>query len=285
MLDICWKCDKDNKIDYVWFDTGLEYQATKEHLKYLENKYNIKIIKYKAIKPIPVACKEYGQPFISKHTSQMVAILQRHNFKWEDEPFEELLKKYPRCKSALKWWCNETNPAYCIKQNRFLKEFMIENPITFKVNYLCCDYAKKNVSHKIVKENNYDLVITGIRKAEGGIRAIAYKSCYSEKENGKADNYRPLFWYKNTDKEEYEKHYKIKHSRCYTQYEFRRTGCACCPFGGRNLNDELETISFYEPKLYKAVNSIFKESYEYTRRYREYYAEKKAELKKNKHKE
>ena len=31
MLDICWRCDKDNKIDYVWFDTGLEYQATKDH--------------------------------------------------------------------------------------------------------------------------------------------------------------------------------------------------------------------------------------------------------------
>ena len=46
MLDIVWRCDKDNKVDYVWFDTGLEYKATKEHLKYLENKYNIKIDSY-----------------------------------------------------------------------------------------------------------------------------------------------------------------------------------------------------------------------------------------------
>ena len=43
MLDIVWRCDKDNKVTYVWFDTGLEYQATKDHLKYLENKYNIEI--------------------------------------------------------------------------------------------------------------------------------------------------------------------------------------------------------------------------------------------------
>lgn len=42
MLDIVWRCDKDNKVTYVWFDTGLEYQATKDHLKYLEEKYNIK---------------------------------------------------------------------------------------------------------------------------------------------------------------------------------------------------------------------------------------------------
>ncbi|MFR2243721.1 MAG: phosphoadenosine phosphosulfate reductase family protein, partial [Anaerobutyricum soehngenii] len=59
MLDIVWKCDKDNKVDYVWFDTGLEYQATKDHLKYLEEKYNIKFICKKAIKPIPIVCKEY----------------------------------------------------------------------------------------------------------------------------------------------------------------------------------------------------------------------------------
>lgn len=31
MLDICYRCDKDKKIDYVWFNTGLEYQATKDH--------------------------------------------------------------------------------------------------------------------------------------------------------------------------------------------------------------------------------------------------------------
>ena len=43
MLDIVYRCDKDNKVDYVWFDTGLEYQATKDHLEYLENKYKIVI--------------------------------------------------------------------------------------------------------------------------------------------------------------------------------------------------------------------------------------------------
>lgn len=41
MLDIVYRCDKSNKVKYVWFDTGLEYSATKEHLKYLENKYDI----------------------------------------------------------------------------------------------------------------------------------------------------------------------------------------------------------------------------------------------------
>ena len=107
MLDICTKCDKDNKIEYVWFDTGLEYQATKDHLKYLEEKYGIKIKPYKAIKPIPLSCKKYGQPFLSKQVSEYIKRLQGHNFKWEDKSFEELYQEYPKCKAALLWWCNK----------------------------------------------------------------------------------------------------------------------------------------------------------------------------------
>ena len=72
--------DKDNKVDYVWFDTGLEYQATKDHLKYLENKYGIEIKVHRAIKPIPTTCRTLGQPFVSKNTAEMIDRLQRHNF-------------------------------------------------------------------------------------------------------------------------------------------------------------------------------------------------------------
>lgn len=51
VIDICAKCDKDKKITYVWFNTGLEYQATKDHLKELEERYKIKIEERKAKKP------------------------------------------------------------------------------------------------------------------------------------------------------------------------------------------------------------------------------------------
>lgn len=43
MLDIIQKVDIDKKVRYVWFDTGLEYEATKRHLEYLEKRYGIKI--------------------------------------------------------------------------------------------------------------------------------------------------------------------------------------------------------------------------------------------------
>lgn len=274
MLDIVWRCDKDNKVTYVWFDTGLEYQATKDHLKYLEEKYNITIHSYKAIKPIPTSCKIYGQPFISKQVSEFIQRLQRHNFKWEDKSFNELYKEYPKCRSALEWWCNTkgNGSSFNISRNKYLKEFMVANPPTFKISNKCCKYAKKNVAHKILKEgiNNmkFDLQIIGIRKAEGGARATAYKSCFDETNTG-CDNYRPLFWYKDSDKIDYEVAYSIVHSNCYGEYGLKRTGCVGCPFG-RNFEYELEVIQKYESRLYKAVNHIFGESYKYTRQYHEF---------------
>jgi 3'-phosphoadenosine 5'-phosphosulfate sulfotransferase (PAPS reductase)/FAD synthetase len=271
MLDICVKCDVSNKIDYIWFDTGLEYQATKEHLKFLENKYGIKIIKYKAEKPIPISCGTYGQPFLSKQISEYIHRLQNHNFQWEDEPYEILSQKYPNCQIALKWWCNGRgeNSAFNISRKKWLKEFMTSTPPTFKISNKCCHYAKKVVAHKAVKDGEYQLNIVGVRRAEKGARQLVYKSCFDDGNNESYANYRPLFWYKNSDKVDYENFYDISHSKCYSEYGLKRTGCAGCPFG-RDFEQELEVIKKYEPKLYKAVTTIFKDSYEYTRKYREF---------------
>ena len=170
----------------------------------MENKYNIKIKPYKAIKPIPLSCKHYGQPFINKQAAEYIDRLQRHGFKWEDKSFDELYKEYPKCKAALLWWCNlKKSNAFNIANNKWLKEFIIENPPTFKISSKCCQYAKKDVSHKLIKENTYELNIVGVRRAEGGVRATSYKSCFSEGDDG-CDNYRPLFWYKDSDKIDYE---------------------------------------------------------------------------------
>lgn len=284
VVDIICRLGFKDKVSFVFFNTGLEYQATKEHLKYLENKYDIKIIEEKAIKPIPTCCKQYGQPFLSKQVSEWISRLQRHNFKWEDKPFEELLKEYPKCKAALKWWCNKwdkkkdgSESNFNIAYNKYLKEFLIANPPDFLISNKCCYFAKKLVALLFKEANNIDLSITGIRKAEGGARASAYKNCFSSGyEKGIADEYRLIFWFKKEDKTEYEQSYSVCHSRCYTKYGLERTGCAGCPYG-QDFEIELEAIRKHEPKLYKAVNNIFGESYEYTRKYRQFVEDKEKE--------
>lgn len=279
MLDILSRIDRHKKIIYVWFDTGVEYQATKDHLDYLEQKYGIHIIRAKAVKPIPTSCKEYGQPFISKHVSEMMSRLQKHNFQWEDEPFDDLIKKYPKCRCALLWWTNgkpNTTRGYSqfnIGYNKFLKEFIVAHPPTFKISSKCCEYAKKKVAHKFEKDYQCDLSIIGVRKSEGGVRSASYKNCFSDNDD-KVSQYRPLFWFSNDDEVIYDKLFDISHSDCYSIYGLKRTGCVGCPFG-KELNHELEVMEQYEPKLAKAAKNIFKDSYEYTRRYRQFVEEMK----------
>lgn len=281
MLDMCTKLDPEKKIRYVWFNTGLEYQATKDHLDYLEKKYGIKIERIKAKKPIPLSCREYGQPFLSKQVSEFIYRLQRHNFKWEDKPYEELLEEYPKCKASLKWWCNRwgnkkngTNSKFNISYYKYLKEFMVSNSPDYFISPKCCYFAKKKIVSDYIRDNNIDLSLSGVRKSEGGARASAYKNCFTSKDNG-ADEYRPIFWYLNETKRKYEEVYNVTHSDCYCVYGLDRTGCAGCPFG-KYFEKELEVIEKYEPKLYKAVNNIFGKSYDYTRRYYQFREERKS---------
>ena len=45
-----------------------------------------------------------------------------------------------------------------------------------------------------------------------------------------------------------------------------RTGCAGCPFG-KDFDAELELVQKFEPKRYRAMMSVFGESYDYTREF------------------
>lgn len=308
IIDMISKLDSEKKVKYVFFNTGIEYEATKRHIDFLRKKYGVNIEEIKAKKPIPISCKEFGLPFISKTVSGFIDRLQRNGFQWEDGTFIELLEKYcteisadmaldrngkikkgigehkgryfKGCCAALRWWCNEfgENSNFNISRNKFLKEFLISNPPTnIKVSEKCCSWAKKKPVHEWIKENGIELNIFGARKAEGGQRATAYKSCFTENANRSgADEYRPIFWLKQEDKEEYEKYFNIKHSDCYTRYGLKRTGCAGCPFG-KNFEYELEVMKKYEPKLYKATLHIFGASYEYTRAYKKFVKDKEKE--------
>lgn len=290
----------------------MEYKATLNHLEYLEKKYDIKIRREKAVKPIPYIVKHMGQPFISKTVSEYLQRLQKHNFQFDDLPLNDLVKKYcikadaekaamldEKVKavtnekdvtvngwyrldgewyrgliSALKWWCNAKNddgadPSWFnISRNKYLKEFILSNPPGFEISNMCCKYVKKDVAKHYQKTNDIELTVLGIRRAEGAQRAASYKTCYTTHKNG-IDSYLPLFWYTNDDKKEYEEYFNIIHSDCYTKYGMSRTGCVGCPYGLK-LSEELDVMKKYEPNLYKAVNNIFKNSYEYTQKYREF---------------
>lgn len=274
MLDLIIRCGGREKTVIVFNDTGLEYGATKDHIAYLEERYGVEIIRLKPQKAIPNCVQEYGVPFWSKYVSSMISRLQKNGFQWEDGPLGDLLARYPNCRSALRWWCNdfETKSGMVSKFNiewiPGLKEFMRLRPPEFKISARCCEWAKKKPAHDFLAAGGFDLNCTGIRKAEGGQRSTTYKSCF-DKVRGEADNYRPLFWWTNQDKETYRSHYGIVRSDCYEVWGMERTGCAGCPLG-KQFEEELEAVKVFEPKHYRATLSVFGQSYDYTRRFLEF---------------
>lgn len=271
--------DDKHRVTYVWFDTGVEMDATKRHLVYLENKYGITILRERGETQVAGAVRNVGYPFYSKKFSEYIGRLQKHNFQWEDEPFDVLLKKYPNCKAALRWWCNnwKDEPHKPLQSEiasaKYLKEFMIENPPTFSISNRCCNESKKKVGDATYKKYNFDIQLIGIRKAEGGARSTSIKSCMADGKHGK--QYYPLFWWKAEDKTAFENTYDITHSDAYTVYGCKRTGCAGCPFAGR-YSKELAMLHQYEPKLANAVEHIFAPAYEYVNKYQEYKNMRKA---------
>lgn len=269
LVDLFCKLDEEKKVTYAWVDTGLEFEATKRHLKDLEEKYGIEIIPLKAKTPIPLAVRKHGVPFLSKYVSDMIERLQRHNFQWEDEPFDVLYAKYPQCKGALRWWCNDWGEGsrFNIDRNSYLKEFMVKNPPDFKISPKCCHYAKKSPANDFVRDGDFDLRCVGVRKAEGGVRSTSYKSCFTPRDHEKEAQYRPLFWFDNNSKETYKQSHNVTYSDCYEVWGLKRTGCAVCPFG-QDFEFEMQCVAIYEPKFYNAVWKIFGKSYEYTRKYR-----------------
>lgn len=274
MLDLIERFGGHGKTTYIFQNTGLEYDATKRHLKELEERYGVKIIELKPKIPIPVCVKKYGVPFWGKYVSGMLERLQKHGFQWEDGTFEDLYKKYPRYKSSLRFWCNDFKTKngkiskFNIEYVRGLKEFIMAYPPDFRISPKCCNYAKKDPAHDFLNEGTFDMNCVGVRKAERGARSTAYTSCFDQVFCG-ADQFRPLFYMTDTQKEAYRKHFGIARSDCYEVWGMERTGCACCPFGKR-FEEELEMVQEHEPKMLKAVQAIFGQSYEYTRKFMEF---------------
>ena len=86
------------EVRYIFVDTGLEWDATKKHVKDTADKYGVNIEIRKAYKPIPSACKEYGIPFISKDCSDKINRLQTHGFQF-DSAMPDII---PGCRGGVR---------------------------------------------------------------------------------------------------------------------------------------------------------------------------------------
>lgn len=265
----------DCVIAYVFFDTGLEYAESMRHLDYLESKYRVQITRRRASVTVAAACREYGIPFVSKDASCHFSRLQTHNFDWTDDADSATPEKYGNCKSSLDWFFDRRarsstgKTMFSIRKYALLRDFVSANPPDFKVSDKCCYYAKKRVARDFDREFKPDLVITGMRRAEGGRRAGSIKTCFSLGKPNEPDNYRPIWFWSDADKAVYKQWRGLRYSDCYEIWGLTRTGCAGCPCNS-SAERELEIVERYEPQLVKAARNIFGASYKYRAMYREF---------------
>jgi len=277
-------------VQYCFFNTGLEMEATKRQVRHMEEMYGITITTHRPKKNIIQATREYGLPFVSKIMSSGLEGVQKKNIPLsiaaeyanaEDKAAKraELKERYPKCESTINFLCGcnsagEPRPdiQLVINSSKYMLDFIIENPIPFKVSDKCCDYCKKQVAHRAQKP--FDMVITGERRDEGGMRSVPRKDntsmCFSETADGKY-RLRPLYYVSDADKQWYKNYYKIRYSDAYEVYGLTRTGCCGCSISAKAV-DDLEKIRPFEPNLVKAAWNVFGDSYRYRQQYNEYKA-------------
>lgn len=277
-------------IKYVFFNTGLEMKATKEHVVATAQKYGVEIDTVKPDINIVRATRKYGIPFISKIMSSGLEEWQKKGVPLgiADEYSEaddkaakrqELRERYPKCESVINFLCccnaaGEPRPniQLVINSSKYMLDFIRDYPPDFKISAHCCDVCKKAPAHRVQKD--FDMIITGERRDEGGMRSVPRKGeenahmCFGETASGQW-RLRPLYYVSDADKAWYKEYYGIHYSYAYEVYGLTRTGCCGCPISYKAV-DDLEMIRPYEPNLVKAAWSVFGASYTYRQKYNEY---------------
>lgn len=275
-------------VKYVFFNTGLEMKATKDHVKATAEKYGVDIEEVRPKISIVSAARKYGIPFVSKIMSGGLSEWQKKGVplsiadeyeQAEDKAAKrrELKERYPKCEMLINFLCccnaageSRPNIQLVINSSKYMRDFINEYPPDFKISASCCDYCKKQPAHKVQK--NYEMIITGERRDEGGMRSVPRKDntslCFTETSSGQY-RLRPLYYVSDTDKSWYKEHYGIRYSAAYEVYGLTRTGCCGCPISYKAVED-LEKIRPYEPNVVKAAWAIFGKSYEYREKYNEY---------------
>lgn len=243
-------------IPFVFANTGIELNATLEFVKAYDYP-NVQIVKPR--KPAPLIWKEDGKPILAKGKSELMRTMQRSVEEGGDQldtARGRMLISGEAEKAGVKL---NRRTKLALAQKHF---HLIHQDLEYKVANRCCHYMKKMPFKDFAEQNEMNGTYTGIRVAEGGMRALAYKSCVSVKKVKGKDFYQsmPIFDWSDEMVEEFIAAYDVEISDAYTVYGLDRTGCMACPFS-KNLVNELKALYDHEPGKYRASMKMLGEVY------------------------
>ena len=235
----------NNHIPRVFINTGIEYNYIVDFVKELASKDDRFII-LKPSQPIKPMLEKVGYPFKSKLHSHWLSI-------YNNSGLTNAVKKYlGEIEGNIKFICPN------ILKYQFTKDFNI------KCSEKCCTKLKKDPTKKWQKENNRSIVLTGMRKEEGGAREKL--TCIITDKQNKLVKFHPLVVVNDDFENWFIDKYNIKLCKLYREpFNFKRTGCKGCPYS-LDLQEQLDTMAMYLPSEKKQCEMIWKPVYQEYRR-------------------
>lgn len=158
----------NNRIPRVFINTGIEYNSIIKFVKHMAEKDDRFVIVAPS-KPIKQILEKDGYPFKSKEHSTKLHLFQIG---------------HKNTRSLTKYLSNgRFSCPKCLK-------YQFNDDFKMKISSFCCNRLKKEPAKKWGKENNRSIVITGMRKEEGGERTNL--KCILTSKKGKVKKFHPL---------------------------------------------------------------------------------------------
>ncbi len=230
-----------NTITAVYCETGLELNAISDFVRWVADNYyrNLTIIRPDPLHTFDWILKHYGKPIKSKIKSEYL-------YRWHHRQDEKALGCLTGCAKSY----GKTRLAN--------KDMHLVHPdFDIMATEKCCKYLKKLPFDAFSKKHDMHGYITGLRLAEGGVRAL--NTAERIKKGGElCTTHRkgvivkmPIIDWSDQDISDFIESYNIPLSKAYTEYGYERTGCFLCPFS-LQLAENLRKLSIYEPNRYRA---------------------------------
>lgn len=248
LVKLCQELGTVGDIPAVFCNTGIELGVTLDFVAFTGDCFYNDMCIIRPKKSFAEVLKTAGKPLRSKLKSHN---LHQYHCGTRTEPLLlALLDKEKHGRTAL-----------ADRDMHFLHDRF---PIT--PSEKCCDFLKKEPFALFNRENGMKGTLLGIRLVEGGVRSITAVNrdrdghiCTAVKSNGFIQKY-PLIDWTDEDIDEYIESFDVPLSKAYTDFGFKRTGCAFCPFA-KNIQMDLKHLYDNEPKKYAAALFWLKDVY------------------------
>ena len=232
-----------NKIPRIYSNTGIDFNAIRQFVRDMATD-DERFFILNPTQNLRKMFSEIGYPFKSKFHSHICDIYSRQGK-------SGCVLKYAEAKTH--------NPHDCPDKLKY----QFEEPLPFKISDKCCFKMKKEPFKKYEKESGRTIGLTGMRRAEKGLRENLNCLVFSHR---RLHRFHPLAPCTDEFIERTISEYTIPLCRLYySPFNFKRTGCKGCPYN-IHLQEEIDLLERLLPEEKAQCEYIWRPVYEEYRR-------------------